>query len=96
MAESTAPIGDSSEAATPFGEVPIEIRIAVGHARPRVRELLALTHDSVLVLDRRVEDPVELYVGDLLIARGELEEVDGEGERALAVRLIEVIDPGLR
>jgi flagellar motor switch protein FliN/FliY len=96
MDDAAVPDPKAPETATPFGEVPIEIRISVGHARPRVRELLALTHDSVLVLDRRVEDPVELYVGDLLIARGELEEVEGDGERTLAVRLVEVIDPGLR
>ena len=43
-------------------------------------------------LDKRVEDPVELYVGDRLIARGELEELEGEQEGQLAVRLIEVAD----
>jgi flagellar motor switch protein FliN/FliY len=96
MDETQRQVEPGPDGVTPFGDVPIEIRIAVGHARPRVRELLALTHDSVLVLDRRVEDPVELYVGDLLIARGELEEVGGEEDGALAVRLTEVIDPGMR
>jgi flagellar motor switch protein FliN/FliY len=96
MDETQRHVEPGPDGVTPFGDVPIEIRIAVGHARPRVRELLALTHDSVLVLDRRVEDPVELYVGDLLIARGELEEVGGEEDGALAVRLTEVIDPGMR
>ena len=46
--------------------------------------------DAVLPLDRRVDDPVELYVGDRLIARGELQELDGEQAGQLAVRLIEV------
>jgi flagellar motor switch protein FliN/FliY len=96
MDETQRPAEPGLEGTTPFGDVPIEIRISVGHARPRVRELLTLTHDSVLLLDRRVEDPVELYVGDLLIARGELEEVGGEEDGALAVRLTEVIDPGMR
>jgi flagellar motor switch protein FliN/FliY len=82
--------------ANPFNEVPIEIRVSVGHARPKIRELLELGHDSVLPLDRRIEDPVDLYVGDLLIARGALEETDGDGEGGLAVRLTEVIDPTVR
>jgi flagellar motor switch protein FliN/FliY len=46
----------------------------------------------VLALDRRVEDPVELYVGDRLIARGELQEFDGDREGQLGVRLTEVIN----
>lgn len=74
----------------PFTQVPIEILIAVGKARPLVRDLLRLKADSVLTLDRRVEDPVELYVGDRLIARGELQELEGEQAGQLAVRLTEV------
>ncbi len=57
-----------------------------------VRDLLALENESVLVLDKRIEDPVELYVGDKLIARGELQELDGENAGQLAVRLTEVAD----
>ena len=76
----------------PFTVVPIEITISVGKARPLIRDLLKLTRDSVLPLDRRVEDPVELYVGDRLIARGELEEMEGDNAGQLAVRLTEVSD----
>ncbi len=79
---------------TPFAQVPIEITVSVGRARPIVRDLLRLGRDAVLVLDRRVEDPVELYVGDRLIARGELHEVPGDPSGQLAVRLTEVASPG--
>lgn len=74
----------------PFGAVPIEVTISVGRARPLVRDLMRLSRDAVLALDRRVDDPVELYVGDRLIARGELQEMDGENAGQLAVRLTEV------
>jgi flagellar motor switch protein FliN len=74
----------------PFGQVPIEVTISVGKARPLVRDLLRLSRDAVLTLDRRVDDPVELYVGDRLIARGELQEVEGDATGQLAVRLTEV------
>lgn len=74
----------------PFSQVPIEITISVGRARPQVRDLLKLARDAVLPLDRRVDDPVELWVGDRLIARGELEELGGESTGQLAVRLTEV------
>jgi flagellar motor switch protein FliN/FliY len=74
----------------PFASVPIEITICVGKARPLIRDLLALENNAILALDRRVEDPVELYVGDRLIARGELEELEGAQAGQLGVRLTEV------
>lgn len=76
--------------ANPFSQVPIEVTISVGRARPLVRDLLRLSRDAVLQLDRRVDDPVELYVGDRLIARGELTELEGDNAGQLAVRLTEV------
>jgi flagellar motor switch protein FliN len=74
----------------PFSQVPIEVTISVGRARPLVRDLLRLSKDAILQLDRRVDDPVELYVGDRLIARGELTEMEGDNAGQLAVRLTEV------
>jgi flagellar motor switch protein FliN len=74
----------------PFSLVPIEITVSVGKARPLIAELMKLGRDAILPLDRRVDDPVELYVGDRLIARGELQELSGDQEGQLAVRLTEV------
>lgn len=81
----------------PFVSVPIEIMVSVGKARPLIRDLMSMAENAVLTLDRRVEDPVELYVGDRLVARGQLEELDGENAGQLAVRLTEIADmrPGL-
>ncbi len=58
-----------------FLGVPIEVTISVGKARPLVSELVELRRDSVLTLDSTIDDPVELYIGDRLIARGELQEI---------------------
>jgi flagellar motor switch protein FliN len=76
----------------PFGSVPIEITISVGKARPLIKDLLNLEANAVLALDKKLDDPVELYVGDRLIARGNLEELEGDSFGQLAVRLTEVID----
>ncbi len=71
--------------------MPIEVTVSIGRARPALGKLLAMQRDEVLALDSRVDDPVELFIGDRLIARGELEEaVEGNGK--LAVRLTEVVD----
>lgn len=76
--------------ANPFALVPIEITISVGKARPLIGDLMKIGRDAILPLDRRVDDPVELYVGDRLIARGELQELTGDQAGQLAVRLTEV------
>jgi flagellar motor switch protein FliN len=81
---------DDTGQGNPFSMVPIEITISVGKARPLIADLLKIGRDAVLPLDRRVDDPVELYVGDRLIARGELQELSGEQAGQLAVRLTEV------
>jgi flagellar motor switch protein FliN/FliY len=77
---------------TSLTAVPIEITVAVGRARPMVRDLLQLGEGSVLTLDKRLEDPVELFVGEKLIAIGVLEVADGDGQGQLTVRVTEVID----
>lgn len=83
---------DDQGHSSPFLQVPIEITVTVGKARPRLRDLIQMGRDSVLTLDRKVDDPVELYVGEKLIAKGELTEMSGEQEGLLAVRLTEVVN----
>lgn len=83
---------DDETVNNPFTQVPIEIVISVGKARPLVRDLLRLKPDAVLSLDKKVSDPVDLFIGDKLIARGELVELEGELVGQLAVRLTEVAD----
>ncbi|MDQ2093972.1 FliM/FliN family flagellar motor C-terminal domain-containing protein [Rhodalgimonas zhirmunskyi] len=86
--------GASPDRSSLFSSVPIEIMVCAGKARPLIRDLLAMGENAVMPLDTRVDDPVELFVGDRLIARGMLEELDGEHEGQLAVRLTEVAELG--
>lgn len=80
---------------TTFTTVPIEISVSVGRARPLVRDLLQLEEGSVLVLDKAVDDPVDLFVGDRLIGTGVLEIIEtGEKHGTLSVRILEVNDFG--
>lgn len=74
--------------------VPIEIRVSVGRARPLLRDIMALSPEAVLPLDSRIEDPVALYVGDRMIAEGELVELEGERAGQLAVRITRLAEAG--
>ena len=82
----------AAEAGNPFVSVPVEVVVSVGKARPLIRDLVNLGENAILTLDKRVEDPVDLYVGDRLVARGQLEELEGDQAGQLAVRLTEIAD----
>ncbi len=92
MADDTEqdPAAPRTPTGNPLHHVPLEITVSVGRARPLIGELMALGEGAVLALDSRVDDPVELYAGDKLIARGRLEESAADG--GLAVRLTEIAD----
>lgn len=93
--DSSSQTPDARKTDAAFTHVPIEITVSVGRARPLVRDLLRLEEGSVLILDKRVEDMVELYVGDRLIGLGVLEIAEtGEQQGQLCVRLVDVNDLG--
>lgn len=97
MTEGVAPILDdrdtseSNKHRRAIFSVPVTVVVSVGQARPVIGELLAMRRDMVLPLSSRVDDPVQIMVGDRVIARGELEEM-GEESGRLGVRLTEVVD----
>lgn len=80
------------DTSNPFTAVPIEISVCVGKARPLVRDLISLTEEAVLKLDKTIDDPVEVYVGEKLIAFGRLEEPDDASDGQLHVRITEIVD----
>ena len=73
----------------PLGHLPLEIVVCVGKVKTRLADLLKLSQDTTFVLDRNVDDPVDLFVGGQLVARGVLEE--REEEEGLSVRITERI-----
>ena len=86
--------GDASgqtPAVPSFGDVPVLVTVTVGRAKPTIDDLLSISDATVLELDRGLEDPVELYVGDKLIARGVLEELAEEGASRIGVRVTEIV-----
>ena len=74
-----------------FMGVPVEMTISVGKAKPLISELLSLSQGAIIPLDSRIDDPVEVYIGEKLIARGELQEIEGDDGK-LGVRLTQVVD----
>jgi len=57
-------------------DIPLEISAVLGQTAMSLRDVVALQSGSVLELDKLTSDPVDLYVNDILIARGEVVVVD--------------------
>jgi flagellar motor switch protein FliN/FliY len=74
----------------PVFDVPVHIQAVLGKANIDVAALLRLTRGSVLELDRKVGEAIDIYVNNRLVARGEVVVVD---ER-LGVTMTEIIKDG--
>ena len=74
----------------PVFDVPVNISAVLGRANMSVAQLLQLTQGSVLELDRKVGEAIDIYVNNRLVARGEVVVVD---ER-LGVTMTEIIKDG--
>jgi len=72
--------------AHPLHAVKVHLQVRVGQAVMTVGELLAARENEVLVLDRTVEQPVDLVLEGSVVARGQLVAVDG----SFAVRITEL------
>lgn len=68
-------------------DVPVKVTAVLGKTRMNIAELMSLEAGAIIELDRRVGEPIDLYVNERLIARGELVMVDG----VLGVTMTEVV-----
>jgi len=69
----------------------VNVQVVIGTARPTIGELLLMKRDSLLPLDCKLEDPVDLVIDSRIIARGELIETDPK-TGAIGVKLTEIVD----
>ena len=72
-----------------FMDVMLKVTVELGRTRMTLQQVLDLQNGSVVELDRLAGDPVDVFVNDLLIARGEVVVVDDK----FGVRITEVISP---
>jgi flagellar motor switch protein FliN/FliY len=68
-------------------QIPVTVSVRLGVSTMQVSQLLKLTRGAVLELDRGVGEPIDIYVNNRRIARGEVIVVDGR----LGVTLTEVL-----
>ncbi len=68
-------------------DVPVMVSAVLGSARMPVHQLLKLGRGAVIELDRRVGEAIDIYVNNLLIARGEVVMVEDK----LGITMTEII-----
>ena len=72
-------------------DVPVNVSAVLGKTDIEVSKLLKLERGSVVELDRKVGEAIDIYVNDRLVARGEVVIV----EERLGVTMTEIIKGGL-
>jgi flagellar motor switch protein FliN/FliY len=73
-------------------EIELDATLQFGSREMPLKEVLAFGPGDVLELDRQVAEPVDLVVGDRIMARGEVVIVNGN----FALMVTEVAEPQLR
>lgn len=68
-------------------DVSMRVTVELGRTRMQLAQILELQHGSVVELDRLAGDPVDIFVNDCMVARGEVVVVDDK----FGVRITEMV-----
>lgn len=78
---------DSSNNIDLLMDVSLRVTVELGRTRMQLARILELKNGSVVELDRLAGDPVDVFVNDRMVARGEVVVVDDK----FGVRIIEMV-----
>lgn len=73
-------------------DIPLQVSVEVGRSKILVRDLLQMQEGTLIELDKLAGEPLDLYVNDRLIARGEAVVVNDK----FGLRLTDVVSPSER
>ncbi|WP_127900766.1 flagellar motor switch protein FliN [Solirhodobacter olei] len=68
--------------------VALNVQIVLGQSRMPISQLLGLSRGSVIELDKKIGEPIDVMINDRLVARGDLVKV---GENRVGVTLTEIV-----
>ena len=63
---------NSGENLTWLNDVPLKLTVELGQGKITIRDLLKLKDGSIIDLDKLAGEPLELFVNDKLVSRGEV------------------------
>ena len=70
-----------------IGAIPVELVVELGRKKMLLRDIAKLKTDDIVDLEQTMEAPLNIVVGDKLLARGELVKVNGR----IGLRIIEMV-----
>jgi flagellar motor switch protein FliN len=70
-----------------IGDIPVELVVELGRKKMLLRDIAKLKTDDIVDLEQTMEAPLNIVVGDKLLARGELVKVNGR----IGLRIIEMV-----
>ena len=73
-------------------DIPLEITVELGRARMPIGDLLKLSQGSVVELNKLINQPLDIFVNQKLMAQGEVVVVNEK----FGVRLSHIVSPGER
>lgn len=68
-------------------DIPVQVSAVLGRSNMLVSQLLKLGRGAVVELDRRVGEPIDVYVNNRLVARGEVVVVEDK----LGITMTEIV-----
>jgi flagellar motor switch protein FliN/FliY len=80
-------VGAATERLSAVYDIPVQLAAVLGRASMPVNQLLRLGRGAVVELDRKVGEPIDIYVNNRLVARGEVLIVDDH----LGITMTEII-----
>ena len=70
-------------------DIPLDVSVELGKVKMLVNDLLQLGQGSIIPLSKPVGDPLEIYINNKLIAKGEVVVVDEK----FGIRVTDIISP---
>lgn len=68
-------------------DVPLQVSAVLGRAQIKISQLIKLSRGSVIELDRKVGEAIDVFINDRKVARGEIVLVDNK----IGITLTEII-----
>ena len=73
-------------------DIPLQVRAELGQVKMLVNDLLQLGQGSILELNKKVGEQLDVFVSNKLVARGEVVVVDEK----FGIRLTDIVSPAER
>lgn len=70
-------------------DIPMELSVSLGEVRMEIAKLSKLQVGTIIPLKKLAGEPVEIYIGDILIAKGETYVIDNEN--TFGVMITEIV-----